>query len=630
MGVLRVSEGDRAGASVAGTPEIEALRHEVEELGRLLDREAIRRRSSIEAALPQHRSSALNLAHYLGLRCQDVRKLQLELAAHGLSSLGRCEGHVRNTLDWLEVWLSGAQPNVAGMRRDYPDAAAAERLLHGNARALFGPRPQDRHVYIMVTAPEVSAATPAWADSLIGAGANVLRINAAHDAPHEWRQIIDTFRTRAQARGVSVRVVVDLPGPKLRTNIRQQEPGVVHVRRHKDALGRTTSPAMVRLVASSAGEDQLPVPSEWLCELKKGDVLRLIEPSGRSRRLKVRRVRNVGLVAACSHSVYAVRGSKLVWERDGTVRAAGEVGLIPTQPRRVTLSVGDRFFMSESGQPADATHIALALAEPALIGQVKPGERIVLDDGRITAVAEASEADGLRCRVTSLVKPRVRLQSGKGIAFPDSDLILDNLGSADEDALAFALEFADAVGVSFVNASADVARIGNRIRTAGKSGFGMILKVETRGALRDLPGILFEALKYDPVGLMIARGDLAIDVGFERLAEMQEELLWFGEACHLPVVWATQVLESVAHTGSPTRAEVTDAAMSMRAECVMLNKGPYIATANRLLADIIRKMEAHQYKKRALYRPLSLAAGGTMSRPGAQQRPPAPKHGPNE
>jgi len=127
--------------------------------------------------------------------------------------------------------------------------------------------------------------------------------------------------------------------------------------------------------------------------------------------------------------------------------------------------------------------------------------------------------------------------------------------------------------------------------------------------MRNLPAILFEALKYDPVGLMIARGDLAVELSFERLAEMQEELLWFGEACHLPVIWATQVLDSVAHTGLPTRAEVTDAAMSMRAECVMLNKGPYIASATRMLADIIRKMEAHQYKKRSLYRQLAVARG---------------------
>jgi pyruvate kinase len=127
--------------------------------------------------------------------------------------------------------------------------------------------------------------------------------------------------------------------------------------------------------------------------------------------------------------------------------------------------------------------------------------------------------------------------------------------------------------------------------------------------VNNLAPILFEALKYDPVGIMIARGDLAVELSFERLAEMQEELLWFGEACHLPVIWATQVLDTVAHSGLPTRAEVTDAAMSMRAECVMLNKGPYIAAATKMLADIIHKMEAHQYKKRSLYRQLAVARG---------------------
>ena len=82
---------------------------------------------------------------------------------------------------------------------------------------------------------------------------------------------------------------------------------------------------------------------------------------------------------------------------------------------------------------------------------------------------------------------------------------------------------------------------------------------------------------------MIARGDLAVEVGFERLAEVQEEILWLCEAAHVPVIWATQVLESVAQTGQPSRAEVTDAAMAERAECVMLNKGPHIGEAVRAL-----------------------------------------------
>jgi pyruvate kinase len=78
------------------------------------------------------------------------------------------------------------------------------------------------------------------------------------------------------------------------------------------------------------------------------------------------------------------------------------------------------------------------------------------------------------------------------------------------------------------------------------------------------------------------------------------------------VVWATQVLDSLAHSGIPTRAEVTDAAMSMRAECVMLNKGAHVLQAVEMLVNIIRKMETHQYKKRSIYRPLALALGQAM------------------
>ena len=103
---------------------------------------------------------------------------------------------------------------------------------------------------------------------------------------------------------------------------------------------------------------------------------------------------------------------------------------------------------------------------------------------------------------------------------------------------------------------------------------------------------------------MIARGDLAVECGFDRMAEVQEEILWICEAAHTPVLWATQVLESLAKTGLPSRAEVTDAAMSERAECVMLNKGPYVDVAIETLDDILRRMAGHQRKKAALLRPL--------------------------
>ena len=91
------------------------------------------------------------------------------------------------------------------------------------------------------------------------------------------------------------------------------------------------------------------------------------------------------------------------------------------------------------------------------------------------------------------------------------------------------------------------------------------------------------------------------------MAEVQEEILWICEAAHMPVIWATQVLENLTKEGVPSRAEITDAAMGERAECVMLNKGPYIIEALFALDDILVRMEEHQSKKRSMLRHLSLA-----------------------
>jgi pyruvate kinase len=585
-----------------------ALRASLDALSKSIEDEEASQRAKIDAALPRHRLSATNLAHYLGLRKQDIRRLQLELAALGLSSLGRSEGHVRDTLGRLRAWLSGERGDALAAG-DPLDRAKAESILHENTRNLFGPRPPDRHVYIMVTAPDAAEATTDWADDLLRAGADLLRINGAHQSALEWAAIVSTFRSRAAALGKASRVIVDLPGPKLRAEITELEEAVLHLPRHKDRLGRTVAPTRVLLVAGESDGTQLPVPADWFPRLEAGDVLTLTDAGGRERALVVRGPGEGGVLAECDRSLYVTTGLSLRWRRGEEVMAQGRVGMLPKQPRVLGVQVGDALLVNASGHSEDPAVPALACAEPRLLDQVRAGERVILDDGKLVAVVEAVRAGGLLCRVQHALKSPTRLRSGKGIAFPDSRLSLGQFGPADELALEFALEHADGVGVSFVSSPQDVALVADRLRRAGKPGFGMILKLETRGAMRNLAEILFEALKYDPVGLMIARGDLAVELSFEKLAEMQEELLWFGEACHLPVVWATQVLDTLAHSGVPTRAEVTDAAMSMRAECVMLNKGPHVAAATRMLGDIIRKMESHQYKKRSLYRPLSVAGG---------------------
>jgi pyruvate kinase len=154
----------------------------------------------------------------------------------------------------------------------------------------------------------------------------------------------------------------------------------------------------------------------------------------------------------------------------------------------------------------------------------------------------------------------------------------------------------------------DVYELQSRLHELNGDHLGIVLKIETRQAFERLPNLILAAMRHHSVGVMIARGDLAVECGYERMAEVQEEILWVCEAAHMPVIWATQVLESLAKKGQPSRAEITDAAMGERAECVMLNKGPHIVEAVVALDNILHRMQEHQAKKTARLRRLHLSA----------------------
>ncbi|MEI7685309.1 MAG: pyruvate kinase, partial [Planctomycetota bacterium] len=200
-----------------------------------------------------------------------------------------------------------------------------------------------------------------------------------------------------------------------------------------------------------------------------------------------------------------------------------------------------------------------------------------------------------------------KLRAGKGINLPETDLQAGALTEKDLEDLRFVVGHADMVGYSFVRSADDVRRLQAELERLGGSSLGIILKIETRRAFEELPRLLLACMRTGRFGVMIARGDLAIECGYERMAEVQEEILWIAEAAHAPVVWATQVLEGLTRDGMPSRAEISDAAIGQRAECVMLNKGRHIVKAVQTLDDILRRMQAHQTKKRSLLRPLEVA-----------------------
>lgn len=250
----------------------------------------------------------------------------------------------------------------------------------------------------------------------------------------------------------------------------------------------------------------------------------------------------------------------------------------------------------------------LTISLPQVFEDVQAGERIFFDDGKIRAKIMRVQSDFFEVEITYAGISGAKLRADKGINLPDTHLRLPSLTEEDHANLAFMARQADIVGYSFVRTPEDVEQLQAELAKLGRKDMGIILKIETKEAFENLPMMLLTAMRSPKTGVMIARGDLAVEMGFERIAEVQEEILWICESAHIPGIWATQVLEKLASKGIATRAEITDAAMSARAECVMLNKGPYIVDAVATLDDIIHRMESHQFKRMSNLRPLQVAS----------------------
>ena len=257
------------------------------------------------------------------------------------------------------------------------------------------------------------------------------------------------------------------------------------------------------------------------------------------------------------------------------------------------------------GQVVEPAHIHCTLA--AAFEQVEPGQSAWFDDGKIGGIVRENDGERIIVEITQTGPQGARLRAEKGINFPDTPLRTSALTDKDLVDLGQVANLVDMVALSFLRGPEDVDRLHDELHRLDASRLGVVLKIENRQAFENLPRILLASLRAPPVGVMIARGDLAVEVGFERLSEVQQEILWLCEAAHVPVIWATQILEGMAKKGAPSRAEVSDAAMSILAECAMLNKGPNIVGTVRFLSGIIDRMDEHYIKRRATLRKLSVA-----------------------
>ena len=591
--------------------QLERLQTEVDALlDRLADAEK-RWQPWIAPVALENRCSAINLVHYWAMRQVDLCDLQTRLAGFGLSSLGRSEGHVAATLRSVSAAIGAMRGDGWTLDEQViADVNQGAPLLGRNATELLGPAPEDRAARIMVTLPPEAATDAGLVRAFIDSGMRIARINCAHDDATAWKAMAANVRSAAAAAGRPCLVAMDLGGPKLRTGPLQPGPQVVRLRPSRNARGQVVAAARGWLTSArrparppEPGLTTLPVDADWLARRAEGDELVLRDTRGSKRRL---------LLAAAAPGGFIVTTEKTTYLGTGTVLVAGsndaaEVGELPAVEQSLRLAAGDVLHLTRDCTPApveDDEPRWIGCTLPEVFDTAEAGERIFFDDGKIGGDVVAVHADSLDVRIDHPPRGTAKLHAGRGINVPDTDLVISALTDKDLVDLATVVELADFVQLSFVREPADVIRLFAELSRLGDADLGVVLKIETREGFERLPQLMLTAMRRRRVGVMIARGDLAVECGYERMAEVQEETLWLCEAAHVPVIWATQVLEQLAKTGLPSRAEITDAAMAERAECVMLNKGPYITDAVTALDDILGRMAGHEYKKNPLLRSL--------------------------
>jgi pyruvate kinase len=608
--------------------------------------EKVRDNFKIGGELFENERSRDNLLCYLALRKNNLEHIQIGLAENGLSSLGRLEDNVLISLEQvLKHFGYSASMDSTIKRITYDDA---KYFLSYRSKSLLGRSREERTTRIMVTLDIDTAHQPQLLEDLLKNGMDIARINCAYYTTIEWKMIIDAVRNaekrlieRGQDIGRKCRIVMDLGGPKIRINNMSLESRPLKIAVPKDIHGRPR-----RLVEGLLDGDakytektnltgvhssfviSISKRKEELCNVKVGEKLSFIDFRGRLRSMKVLERINEGLVrVGIDKTVYIQDGITLyhdekdcniisatretdILNRDDQNTKANQNGIVigPIRPYPINIEVkaGDKLLLyrkSINGHSSTADKPAgISCSMPEILNRVQLGHRILIDDGKIESIVSLVKDEYLELKIVHPSNTVGKIKSHKGLNFPDSNLNLSAITSEDIKNLKFIVKHANAVAISFAHSPEDIELLTKELLQLGCPDFGVIAKIETRISIHNLTKILLAGLDVPKFGMLIARGDLAVEIGYEHLSQIQEDILCLCNAAHIPVILATQVLETLAKSGVPTRAEIIDAARGQRAECVMLNKGKYVIEAVKILSSLLKTEERHNIKKRQIFR----------------------------
>ena len=281
------------------------------------------------------------------------------------------------------------------------------------------------------------------------------------------------------------------------------------------------------------------------------------------------------------------------------------IGRLPDTPINVIKGDLLRLYLNVNtqGHPAgEDTPAGVPVSLEKAFRNVRVNDAIFIDDGKIYGIVTQITKEYLEVEIQSPAAKALQIKEGKGLNLPDSLLSLNLPALTEKDLtdIPFIVKHADILGISFVHSPLDLIKLRQELEILGQTDIGVVAKIETKDAVHHLGRIILEGLHFKRFGIMLARGDLAVEVGLENLAYVQDEVLTICRAAYTPVIWATGVLEKLTKKGIPTRAEITDAAYGTRANCIMLNKGKFVLDALKMLVKLVNTGEADPLRQKNL------------------------------
>lgn len=581
----------------------------------------IQTRERFPVATEDGQVSRDNLLAYLALREYDLHELQNFLAREGLSSLGRLEGHVFMHLEKVLGHLGIQEDCTADLYR--PNSFAANLLSEDRTERALGNTIHDRNTNIMVTLDVSMLPTPEVIEDLLLNGMDLARINCAHDTTTEWELLIQALRNaeeKLQNQGLYgeqvCKIYMDLGGPKIRIGQFEKEKRPLKMSITKDIFGNKKSIMEGFIDFNAEYTDKLVDPlnsasfiiavnskKSTFKSLKIGEKLHFKDTRGKKRSLQIMEVISPTRIKVSATQTFYISEHSKISSQSGHIF---KVRNLMPKPVQINVQRGDhlRIYRDRTRLGHEASDLGpagVAAMLPEALQNVQIGDQVCIDDGKIdgSVIQMNNEYVTLEIIMPSIKMAKVKEE--KGLNFPNTFLDLPALTDQDLEDLKFVVQHADTVGLSFVHSPQDLNDLQTALVELGRPDLAVVAKIETVDAIQNLAQILLAGLNLHSFGIMIARGDLAVEVGFENMSIVQEDILCMCDAAHIPVIWATQVLESLAKEGVPARAEITDAAMGHRAECVMLNKGPHIAEAVRVLSKLLTTEARHHVKKRQVF-----------------------------